>query len=174
LIRKELNANVAIELTQIWQSCVDESKEDFTESTGVWDCGSGLDNFLKTIKLIELYEPSFLEDAQVKTSFNNVVQFFRDKGENEVYTYYSHKAAPDEIENISAGYTQLSELFAGLSELSNVTTEDGKSFASISYHFELEARTLQERLPGEPDYDGSRPEPYSSGEIDVSELFNDL
>jgi hypothetical protein len=173
-VRRVLSAHVAIDLTKAWKICVENAKDGLPEDRVIWDCASGPNGFLQTVNLIEDYEPSFLENRHFKNSFIDVIRFFRDRGESEVVTVYSDKLADDEIGNAVGGYANLCEAFTGLSELEMITAEDSKSFEKISSHFDSEANSLQEQLPGEPDYDGSGSGAHSSGEMDVSELFKDL
>jgi hypothetical protein len=173
-VRKSLNSNVPIDLANIWQLCVEDAKYFLPEDEVIWQNLHGPDRFLRTVIQIEIYEPSFLENAQVKASFDEIIWLFHNRGDSEIHTFHSSEFKDDELQEAIEGYTKLSELYTGLSELEKISSEDKKMFDAASSYFSSEAESLQEQMPGEPDMDDSGSGSHSSAELDVNELFSDL
>ena len=113
-VRKSLNTNVPIDLAKIWQLCVEDAKYFLPEDEEIWQNLHGPNRFLKTVIQIEIYEPSFLERAQVKASFDEIIWLFHSRGDSEIHTFHGSEFKDDELQEAIEGYTKLSELYTGL------------------------------------------------------------
>ncbi|MDE3066966.1 MAG: hypothetical protein KGJ60_05370 [Verrucomicrobiota bacterium] len=80
----------------------------------------------------------------------------------------------DEAAERANGFDNLRNYFVNLAGVPIWTEDQKKSLNQCAAHFSIEADSLRENLPVEPDYDGSDHERSDSEDANISELFRDL
>src|ERR1043165_1920548 len=111
-IRESLGAKVVLDLSNPWALCIRETAKGWDEDEPILEHTFGLVYFVEFVKAIETNDPTFLESAAAKTSFDDVIRLMSDRGDTERRAINFGDRDRDDLQEVVEGYHTLSKYFA--------------------------------------------------------------